>query len=71
MIQANGDGKVKVTNKGLAEKLGLEYQSAVGLMTVLKEKGLATDTGEVEKGSGPRGSKVYEIPSSFTVTISQ
>lgn len=71
MIQANGDGKMKTTTKGLAEKLGLEYSAASGLMAVLKEAKLATDTGELDKSGGARGAKIYEIPTSFTVTVSQ
>lgn len=51
------------TTKQLAEKLGVSYQDAQGLVNFLSVKGLAIKKGELRKeGAKGKPSTIWEIP---------
>jgi transcription initiation factor IIE alpha subunit len=59
---------IRTTTKEFAERLGVEYQVAAGLLRYLKEKGLAkiVETRPNPSGKG-KGSDVYELPTSIAL----
>lgn len=62
--------KIKVTTKELAKRMDVEYAQASGLLKILEAKKIAVivETRPNPTGRG-KGSKVYEIPSEFTIEV--
>lgn len=63
---------MKISKKELAERLGVEYAAAAGLVAILEAKGLAS---VVEKRPNPTGkgkpTDIFEIPETVTLELGE
>jgi hypothetical protein len=65
----------RITVKQLANELGVEYADAAGLIRLMVAKGVAKEVGKqvntTAQGKVCKPSTVYEIPTSYTLDLTE
>jgi len=64
--------KVNVTTNQLAERLGVEYPAAQGLIRLLSSRGVVTEAGKQPTKTGKgKAATIYSFPRTFTVNLEE